>query len=156
MKITIVDVILVLLPAVVGYGSQFACNIGKKAGESVLFRPPAWAFGVIWAVLFLCFGLSWAIARRNCKNEILCMSTYGLTTLLLGVWIIVYGCCKSKKGACWVLLLAIAAGLASFAQGNEVSRVLIAPLIAWALFALLMNTTEVQNQKWWWYLYNWR
>ena len=147
MTITVRDVILVILPAVVGYGSQMICGIGKGAGQNVLFRPPAWVFGVIWPILFLLFGLSWAIAARNCTNQALCMIMYALTTISLGAWIVVYGCAKSKKGASWVLLVAIAAGLAAFSQGNEISKVMITPLIEWAIFALIMNTTEVQNKS---------
>ena len=143
--ITFRDICLVLLPAIIGYSSQMICSLGKDAGKSVLFRPPSWVFGVVWPILFLLFGLSWAIAARNCTNQILCMTMYALTTLSLGVWIVTYGCAKTKKGSSWVLILTIAACLASFAQGNETSKVLISPLIAWAIFALLMNTTEVQN-----------
>ena len=144
MTITIRDVILVLLPGIVGYGSQLICSVGKNAGASVLFRPPAWAFGVIWPFLFILFGLSWAIAVREGTNVKLTYCLYGLTTILLGAWILVYGCAKNKKASAWILLLAIAAGLASFGQGNGVSKAMLAPLIAWAIFALLMNTTEVQ------------
>jgi benzodiazapine receptor len=144
--VTIQDVILVLLPAIVGYGTQLGCSVGKNAGSGVLFRPPAWAFGVIWPLLFLLFGLSWAIAARKSSNKKLAMCTYAFTTILLGIWIVVYGCAKNKKAASWVLLLVVAAGLASFGQGNDISRVLIAPLIAWTLFALVMNTTEVQDK----------
>ena len=147
MTVTIRDVILVLLPAIVGYGTQIACDVGEKAGDSVLFRPPAWAFGVIWPILFFMFGLSWAVAARVGTNQILTMCMYGLTTLLLGVWIAVYGCAKNKKVAAWVLLLTIAAEIASFGQGNAISKALISPLVAWTLFALIMNTTEVQDDN---------
>jgi len=147
MKVTVRDIILVLIPAMVGYGVRLKCNIGEKAGSTVIFRPPAWVFGVIWPILFLFFGLSWAIAARKSSNKKLAMCMYALTTILLGAWIVVYGCLKNKKASSWVLILAVAAGIASFGQGNEVSKALIAPLIAWTLFALLMNTTEVQNNK---------
>lgn len=146
MTVTPLDVVLVLLPAFVGYGSQRLCSVGKNAGSSVLFRPPAWAFGVIWPILFLLFGLSWALAARE-SPTFLTYLTYGLTTTLLGVWIIVYGCAKNKRVAAWVLLLTVAAGLASFGQGTGASKAMIAPLVAWAIFALLMNTTEVQEKS---------
>jgi tryptophan-rich sensory protein len=143
MTVTIRDVVLALLPAVVGYGSQLVCSVGKNAGSSVLFRPPAWAFGVIWPILFLLFGLSWVVAVRE-SPTVLTYLTYALTTTLLGVWILVYGCTRNKRAAVWILLLAVAMGLASFGQGTGASKAMIAPLIAWAIFALLMNTTEVQ------------
>ena len=146
MTVTIQDIFLVILPAVVCYATQLACGVGKDAGAHVLFRPPAWAFGIIWPILFLLFGISWAIAVRESSNKKLTMSMYALTTILLGVWIVVYGCANNKKGASWVLLLAVAAGLASFGQGKHVSKALISPLIAWVIFALIMNTTEVQEK----------
>ena len=57
MTITILDILLVFLPSVIGYGSQYLCNIGKNAGKNVLFRPPSWVFGIVWPVLFLLFGI---------------------------------------------------------------------------------------------------
>jgi translocator protein len=146
MSITYQDILLTIMPAIVGYGSQLVCGLGKNSGSNVKFRPPPFVFGIVWPILFILLGISWAIAYRNCLNKVMCMSTYGLLTILLGLWILVYGCAKSKKGASWVLILIVASGLASFAQGNEVSKVMITPLLAWILFALIMNTTEVQQQ----------
>ena len=146
MTITGKDILLVILPTIVGYGTSLLCGMGKNSGSNVKFRPPPWVFGVVWPILFLLLGTSWAIASRNCTNQVMCMSAYGLLTILLGVWILVYGCAKSKKGASWVLILILASGLACFAQGNEVSKVMITPLLAWVLFALIMNTTEVQQE----------
>jgi len=149
MTITILDILLVFLPSVIGYGSQYLCNIGKNAGKNVLFRPPSWVFGIVWPVLFLLFGISWEIANKNCDSKYLCMIIYSITCILLGLWSIVYSdkCGNSKKGASLILLLVIAAELASFSQGNNISKILITPLIAWSIFALIMNTTEVQNEK---------
>jgi tryptophan-rich sensory protein len=146
MNINSQDIILVILPAIIGYGSQLICSIGKNAGSNVKFRPPPWVFGVVWPILYLLLGISWAIAARNCVNKVMCMSIYSLLSILLGLWIIVYGCIKSKKGASWVLLLVLASVFGCFTQGNEVSKVIITPLLAWIIFALIMNTTEVQEK----------
>lgn len=145
MKITFIDGIYVLMPSIIGYGASAFCDIGKNAGNSVKFRPPAYVFGIVWPILFLLFGFSWAIAMRNAEYEYLCLSTYGLAAISLGIWTYVYGCKNLKKQASWVILFSLATLLASFAQGNEISKVLLSPLIAWILFALMMNTTEVQN-----------
>lgn len=147
MKITLMDTIYFLLPSIIGYGSSAFCDIGKNAGDTVKFRPPAFVFGIIWPILFILFGLSWAIAMRNSKEKILCASTYGIGVISLGLWTYVYGCKNMKKQASWVILLSFAALLASYAQGTVISKVCLSPLIAWILFALIMNTTEVQNSK---------
>lgn len=144
MDITSKDVIYVLLPSIICYTVTAFCKIGKNAGQDVKFRPPPQVFGIVWPILFILFGLSWAVAMRNCQNHILCFTTYMLATISLALWIYIYGCKKSNKGAAWVLIVSVALTLMCFAQGNYVSKVLIAPLIAWCLFAQLMNTTEVQ------------
>lgn len=144
MEITYQDILLVIIPTIVGYSSQLLCGMGKNSGSNVKFRPPPWVFGIVWPILFLLLGISWAIAYKNCRYKVMCISAYALLTILLGVWILVYSCAKSKKGASWVLILIITSGLACFAQGNEVSKVMISPLLGWVLFALIMNTTEVQ------------
>jgi tryptophan-rich sensory protein len=143
-KINPIDIVYACLPAVAGYGASAACEIGSSAGSSVKFRPPAQAFGIIWAILFPLFGISWAVACRE-SNTPTCIISYGGTTAFLALWIYVYGCKKNKKAAVWVLVGAVAFALLCFTQGNTLSKMLVAPLIAWALFALLMNSTEVQN-----------
>lgn len=145
MDINLKDVIYFVIPSIICYTVTAFCKIGKNAGRDVKFRPPPQAFGIIWPILFILFGLSWAIAMRNCQNQILCFTTYMLATISLALWIYIYGCKKSIKGGAWVLVLSISLILMCFAQGNYVSKVLLTPLIAWCLFAQLMNTTEVQN-----------
>jgi tryptophan-rich sensory protein len=102
-------------------------------------------FSIVWALLYIMFGISWVIANRNCDNKIICNLTYILTTLFLCLWIVFYGCKKNKKQASWVLLISLMLVLMCFSQGNYLSKILLAPLIGWVIFALLMNTTEVQN-----------
>ena len=130
MNIRILDVVLFMIPALVGYGTQAFCKVGKDAGADVKFRPPSWVFGLVWAVLFALFGLSWAVASRRGYSFPMTMILYGLTTLLLALWIVTYGCAKNKKVASWILVATSAAALASFAQGCAVSKALISPLIA--------------------------
>jgi len=147
MTITIIDIIYILLPSIIGYSTSFLCKMDKKAGDVVKFRPPPIVFGIVWPILFLLLGISFAIAMRNCNNKELCLFSYILVILSLALWIYMYSCKKSSKGSSWVLILALAFGLICFTQGNEISKILITPLIAWAIFAMIMNTTEVQESK---------
>lgn len=146
MIITGIDLIYLFLPMIVGYGTTAMCKIGQNAGKVVKFRPPSFVFGIVWPILFLLLGISWIIAVRNTEFVKTTILVYLLTTLSLGLWTYVYGCLKMKKEASWVILLSIMASIASFSQGNDISKLLISPLIAWLIFALLLNTTEVQLQ----------
>lgn len=138
------DILLIFVPAIIGYICNSFCKVGEDAGQNVFFRPPAWVFKFVWPVLFLLFGLSWFVASKNCTRTALCMLTYLATVISLGGWILVYGC-MSKKYACWILLVSICLCLACFTQGTEVSKLLLTPLLAWLLFAQLMNAAEVQH-----------
>ena len=148
----IYDIIWIVLPTIIGFCTQAGCPIGKDAGASVKFRPPAVAFTVIWVLIFIAYGFSWSRAvhfysensDRKQYNIPLCITLYALTLATLAIWIGVYGCKKDKKGASWVLLVSLGCAIMTFTQGNDISKILLSPLIAWGLFALLMNTTEVQ------------
>lgn len=144
MDITLKDIIYFLIPAIICYTVTAFCKIGKNAGNTVKFRPPTQVFSVIWPILFILFGISWAVAMRNCQNQIFCFVSYMLVTISLALWIYIYGCKNSNKGSAWILILSIALTLMCFAQGNYISKALLGPLIAWCIFAQLMNTTEVQ------------
>ena len=149
--ITISDVIYFLTPGLLGYSVSAICNIGKSAGNTVAFRPPAKAFGVIWAILFVLLGISWVFASRStlkepsgCGKHVMCVCSYLLFTVSLAVWIIFYGCKQNKKASCWVLVVSIMLAIMCVTQGDTTSRILLAPAIAWCVFALLMNAFEVR------------
>jgi translocator protein len=138
------DFLLLFLPMIVGYSCSMGCSIGKNTGSNVKFRPPAWFFGVIWPILFILLGISWIYSVRENKWNYL---VYSLLISMLGLWIIIYGCVKSKKGGVWILVFTICIAIIAMCTGNLSSRLCLAPLLAWAFFATLMNTSEVQESK---------
>lgn len=144
--------LIIALPALIGYSSSAFCKIGKNAGEDVPIRPPSVVFGVMWPILYLLLGISWLVAWKgvegNKKHLILVHVFYSLLTLLLAAWIVVYGCGKNKKGAIYVILASIAAGIMAYTAAQDtVSKILIVPLLVWLLFALLLNCFEVNNKR---------
>jgi tryptophan-rich sensory protein len=126
--------IYILAPLIVCFALQYITPL-SKAGSVVKFRPPAFTFGIIWTILFLMFGYAWSL---NIKNS----EWFSLTMLLLALWIVIYG--KSSKWASWILVLLMASILACMSVGNEKTKLLLSPLLAWTIFATIMNTTEVQ------------
>ena len=65
--------------------------------------------------------------------------------LSLMLWIIIYSCKKDKKLSVYVLLASIVLCLMCFSVGNNISKLCIAPLLGWLIFALLMNAQEIQQ-----------
>ena len=137
-----IEYVLLLLPLVTGFATSAFCTIGSDSGSGVKFRPPSWVFSIAWPILYLLLGYAWVVSRRNdSKSDYL----YGALTLLLVLWIIVYGCANKRKDAVYILLLSIIAIIACFANSPTKSKLLLSPLFGWLLFALLMNTTEIQS-----------
>lgn len=145
MNFEIIEFIYLILPALLGYGTQFFCPIKKDAGENVKFKPPAVIFRIVWIILFLMLGISFMLSMKINKNKFLTLSLYICLILSLVVWLYLYGCKNNKKLASWILILSIGVSLSCFAISENKIKILLSPLIAWSIFALLMNTTEVQN-----------
>ena len=142
--LTAIEICYLLLPILSGTVATAFCPMDKSAGENVKFRPPGWVFSIAWPVLYFCLGYSWIISSRESNLNVI---PYSILTALLTLWIFVYSCQNSKKGGVYVLLVSIFAIFLCFSVGNKLSKLLLCPLIAWLIFAFLMNTTEVQNLK---------
>lgn len=135
-----IDGILLFIPLITGFATSFGCNIGKDAGKAVPFRPPGVVFSIVWPVLYILLGVSWMYANReNVYSNI----PYSILTLLLVMWIVVYGCMKNKKVGVWIISLSILASLYCYTVGGDISKYCILPLIVWLIFAMCLNMFEV-------------
>ena len=59
-------------------------------------------------------------------------------------WLIVYNGFKNKKGGIYIICITILNTLNIIFLSNVYSKLLLSPLIVWLLFALLLNSFEVQ------------
>ena len=57
-----------LLPIVSVFGVSAYVKVGEETGKDVKFRPPGWAFGVVWTILLILFGVSWMIENKETVN----------------------------------------------------------------------------------------
>lgn len=145
----IIPSILAVLPLLYCFGLQsLGAGTPRDAGENLKFRPPGIIFSIVWTILFILVGVSWAIAyvvSQNKKYEkVAVVLFYLLLTLLLGLWSFVYGALDRRTVASWLLILIIANIFICMTLGNSISKSMLAPLVAWCIFAMIMNTTEVQ------------
>ena len=141
----------IFIPAIAGFGTAMICNVGKDAGSVVAFRPPSWVFSVAWIIVYALFGLSWYFARKdaNDKNQKLYVDIANIVLVcVISLWIVIYACGKNKKGGVYVLGISILASLIAYTVASTtLSKILICPLVAWLIFAMFLNTFEVQKLK---------
>lgn len=127
-----------------GYITSYFCNVGEKSGKTIPFRPPGWVFGVVWPILYLLFGLSWYFSILSKTNKTLIINLlYFTLSLLLCLWIIIYGCYDKKKKAIYILFLSILNILVIYTIVEMKSKLLLTPLMVWLIFATFLNIIEV-------------
>ena len=136
------DSIRLFFPMFIGYIVSMYCKMGGGSGKTVKFRPPSYVFGIVWPILYLLLGLSWVNSYKGNKAiDIL----FFLLSSFLALWIIVYACMKDKKNAIFVMLAIILTISLLMVQIPKKSQLYLVPLAVWIFFAMLLSTTEIQN-----------
>ena len=138
--ITIFEILIILIPSILGYGISMICPISKNAGKDVPFRPPSYVFAIVWPILFLLLGISMMLAYRKSVNL---FWLYFITTIVIVSWTFFYGCVKNNVISMIILFISIILiGCCIFFSEN-VQRILMAFLLAWCIFASILNVYEV-------------
>ena len=127
-----------LLPALIGYMTSYVCPMTTETrGEHIPFRPPSYVFRAVWPILYIMIGLAWVKNGRT----VLVDSVYTSVSVMLALWIYVFSCRKEIMGSIYVMLLSITSVISGIiVSDNTASRLLLAPLLSWLVFALLLNT----------------
>ena len=142
------NIVRLILPMSLGYLTSHSCwkrASSKRAGSSVSFRPPGYIFGIVWPILYLLLGLSWVIAAKTKKSNVIIEPCYISISILLASWIFVYGCKNRKVWGVYSIVLSIGAVIMAMNLVGVESRVLLVPLLTWLLLALLLNVFEVSK-----------
>jgi benzodiazapine receptor len=121
------------------------------------FSPPSWLFGPVWTMLYFLMGLSlyivWnykteTISKQKYKKQFLIL--FGIQLILNALWSFLFFGLKSPiSGLIDILFLDIAV-ITTIIYANRVSKyaaVLLAPYMAWILFATLLNFEIVLLNK---------
>ena len=158
------EFLILISPLIVCFGASFICKIKKNAGSSVIFRPPSWIFGIIWSILFILLGISFLLSVKNAsqttstnnqnydnileipivKNITVYVIYIGIITTLAS-WIITYGCADNKITSLWTFIPIFMFTFMGLCIGNTTSKILLCPLIAWLIFAILLGSQELHN-----------
>ena len=142
--ITLFEILIILIPSVLGYGISMICPITKNAGQKVPFRPPSYVFAIVWPILFLLLGISMMLAYRKNLNL---FWLYLITTIVIVSWTFFYGCIRNNIISMIVLFISIILiGCCIFFSEN-LQRILMSFLFAWCIFASVLNVYEVSVVK---------
>ncbi len=113
---------------------------GDLSKINVKARPPPIVFGIVWTILYILIGISWALGT---KGSTLINIFYSLLTISLFLWPIV--CTKyGLEQAMYVMLFCILFTILCMVVNSTVSNILISPLIVWLFYASLLNFNGIQ------------
>ncbi len=140
--------ICLAIPLAVGGLSAFLSMDAMKSFSSLNqppLSPPAWAFGVVWTILYLLMGLaSYLVAtaggHRIETNQAL--AVYGLQLAVNFFWSLIFFNCRAYLFAfIWLLLLwvLIVITLRRFAAIRPLAGWLLIPYLLWVTFAGYLN-----------------
>ena len=119
-------------------------SVFEQCGNRPSIQPPGWAFGVAWTILYSLAGLALALAWRKDRNigaphmiALICALGY-----MIAWWVVFSNICYPMI-AFWALLIAVA-GVAGatfllWKSDNVISSLLLFPLIAWLIFASVLQ-----------------
>ncbi len=141
------QMIRIFIPMILGAIASAMCQIPKEAGKSVRFRPPGWVFSIVWPLLYIMVGISWYISAKSTKfHNALIDSCFAILNVILCSWIIVYGCVNNKIIGVYIIAASILMCILTMIviHHNKLALGLLAPLLVWLMFALLLNAFETQ------------
>ena len=150
MKVRTVNLRLLLislaLPILVGIAGALVTASGMDAFDFLIkppLVPPAWAFSVVWTVLYIFMGVaSYQVRISNAYNKSDALQYFYIQLALNFLWVVVF----FRFGWLWVsvivlmaLIVAIALTVKNFGQASSTAARLMLPYLLWCLFALYLN-----------------
>jgi len=140
---------IVAIPSMILISSRVLWPIGSDAGGCVSFRPPASAYGVVWAMLITSLVASWIIFSRTETSTstwvfVACM--FFVIVSIASSWPYFYKH-KTRQDAITVfvvLIMAIVVLVPTLWQTNVFSTGLLLPLLVWAAFQLTVSIEETK------------
>ena len=114
--------------------------------------PPAWAFPVVWTILYILLGLALAMIlyARGAKGRALAFTLFGAQMLMNLAWSPLFFAAHQLEASFWLIiamLITASATAISFWPIRKMAAVLMLPYLAWISFAGLLNYQFWQLNK---------
>ena len=127
--------------AIGGIGARRAPEVYGKLDKPV-WAPPAGAFGPVWTALYAAMGVAaFRLARRSARTA---LRLHAAQLAINAAWPLAFFSVRDKRvslGMILVLDALVAAEVAAAAREDPVAAGLLAPYLAWCLFATALNAT---------------
>lgn len=134
----------ILIPVLVGgiVGFFISGSINYNSLEKPFLSPPSITFPIVWTILYILMGISYAILESNSLVNSKINSIYYLQLFFNALWPIAFFLLKWRLFAfIWIIILAvlIIIMIARFYEKQKTAAWLQVPYLLWALFATYLN-----------------
>lgn len=134
----------ILIPILVGgiVGFLISGSIDYNSLEKPFLSPPSITFPIVWTILYILMGISYAILESNSLVNSKINSIYYLQLFFNALWPIAFFLLKWRLFAfIWIIILAvlIIIMIARFYEKQKTATWLQVPYLLWALFATYLN-----------------
>lgn len=134
----------ILIPVLVGgiVGFLISVSIDYNSLEKPFLSPPSITFPIVWTILYILMGISYAILESNSLVNSKINSIYYLQLFFNALWPIAFFLLKWRLFAfIWIIILAvlIIIMIARFYEKQKTAAWLQVPYLLWALFATYLN-----------------
>lgn len=142
---------LFLVPGILllGFLSGVASNSGPgnpwfdSLAKPAIYPPPA-TFGIVWSILYVMMGVAVAMvaAARGAPGRGAALALFAVQLVLNLAWSPLFFGAHQITWALYLLValdFAVIATVAAFARVRPLAALLMAPYLAWVLFATLLN-----------------
>ncbi|MBC2668362.1 TspO/MBR family protein [Novosphingobium piscinae] len=147
---------LVLVPLVVllGFVSGRAAQSGPGSPwfdalvKPAIYPPPA-TFGIVWSVLYVLMGLAAASVgtARGAAGRSLALGLFALQLAVNLAWSPTFFALHQMTAAFWIIValaVVLAATIVAFWRVRPTAALMLAPYLAWVLFASVLNWQFIQ------------
>ena len=134
----------ILVPLIIGgvVGLIISSFMDYSSLEKPFLSPPGIVFPIVWTILYILMGISYAILKTNNLSDENTDSIYYLQLFFNALWPIIFFVLKWRLFAfIWIIILLILVALMikTFYERNKLAGLLQIPYLVWLIFASYLN-----------------
>jgi translocator protein len=149
--IVVQSLVAVLWLWAVSFLGQMLTDLGPwyQALKQPEWKPPDWAFGVIWSSIFVLIGIAGVLAWRRASHpaqRVQILALFFLNSIFHVIWSLLFFTMKRPDWALIELVflwLSIAALILTFWKISRLASLLMLPYIVWVTIAGFLNYANI-------------
>ena len=134
----------ILIPLIIGgvVGLIISSSMDYDVLVKPFLSPPGIVFPIVWTILYILMGISYAILETNNLSDDNTNSIYYFQLFFNALWPIIFFVLKWRLIAfIWIIILLILVALMikTFYKRNKIAGLLQLPYLVWLIFASYLN-----------------